>query len=245
MVKEKVKKEKGLGHAKNLIIHMSGEEMEMIAQNIELQNMTILVGKNGVGKSLIMKLTWVLEMIAQLIIKYQGKVSAADLIEGAQFILDKSIPDIKAMAMLGIVFESGAWITLTLLQGKVLNVEYGGFEEITQSTRPVFMSSEMRLFSTIKQYLTLRKMLNGNQEKMLEHYKLYDLMHIEGMITRMPLTVDKQIQSSLEAFDIKGLTLIEFTSDDFIGTFDGNKKVLSQLGNGEQAMINIIVTSGL
>ncbi len=101
-----------------------------------------------------MKLSWVLQMISQLVVLKQP------LKEGAQFIIDKSVPETQMMGTIGLKYNNGAVIKVELLEGKVTGVDYLGFEKIDQPSRCIYMSSEMRLFISIKQYLTLRKLVS-------------------------------------------------------------------------------------
>ncbi len=220
------------GHADSLLLHLSMKDFEMMKQEIELKNLNLLIGANGVGKTLIMKLTWVLNMISQLVVLKQP------LKEGAQFIIDNSVPETQMMGTIGLKYSNGAAIKVELLDGKVTGVDYLGFEKIDQPQKCIYMSAEMRLFSAIKRYCGLRKSIGA--EKMVEHYKLYDVCYIEGLIPKMPLILDKRTRHILESIDVKDLLSIEF-DDEFIGVFKDDKKALSLLGNGHQAIINMII----
>lgn len=216
------------GHANSLIIGMSGP-MEMKSE-IDLNQLNVFIGANGVGKSLIMKLTWCLNMMSQLVVLKQP------LTEGAQFILDKSIPEHNMFGMLGIRFDSGAKLTITVFEGKVQDVSHEGFEKIDKPSKCVYMSADTRLFSSIKRYLDIRKIVG--QEKMLEHYKLYDCMYIESLISRMPITLDNFSKHLLTSVEIDGLESVDFDGD-FIGVFKDDRKSLSTLSSGQQALINM------
>lgn len=225
-----------LGHAKKVRIQMSGP-VEYEDFEIDLNNLTLFTGKNGVGKSLVMKIIWVMGMVGNVIIKKH-----TNLKEATQYIFDKSIPDTETFASLRMEFESGASINIGLQAGKVLLVEGAGFEKITELQSCIYMSSEMRTFNSMKGYLTLRKIVGV--DKTDEHHKLYDILYVEGLIQKMPITFDKEIKEKLKTFE--GIHIpdsVVFEDNDFLGIFDGEKKSLSSLGSGDQSILNMTIGS--
>ncbi len=231
-----------IGHGTSMIISASlGTDTEMVSREISLKNLNILIGTNGVGKSLILKLNWVMNMISNLIV-YQK----TGLEEGAQFILDHSIPESNALGVVGLRYDSGAEVIIHILEGKVVKVEYKGFEKIAQMAKPVFMSSEMRLFSSMKWYLRARKALDVSKPEfilsLVKDFKLYDIMYIEGLINKMPVKCTGQISDMMESISNLDIKEVSFTGDDFeLVTESGDKKPLSLLGNGEQSMLNMLL----
>lgn len=223
---------KSLGHVSSLALGLSGA-LQTEAMVIDLGKLNIFVGANGVGKSLVMKLTWVMQMITQLII---AKVPQAE--QAAQYILDHSVPENGMIGHMILVYESGAMVNVNLLEGQINSLQYRDLEEITEPSSCIYMSSEMRTFNDIKQYLTVRKLVG--MEKMDQHYKLYDIMYVEKLIQRCPVTLDPLSKETLGLLGCENLTSIEFTGDDFVGVFGQEKKSLAYLGAGEQSMINMM-----
>ncbi len=232
---------KPIGHATSVFIDMSGP-IEMPRFELELKNINLFIGTNGIGKSLILKLTWVMNMIACAV---TGDVKGTELIDTAQFILDNSIPETNTCSAFGIKYQSGGMISIIIQGGKVSNVDYTGFEDISQAPTPVFMSTTMRLFSGMKYYFAMRALLpNDPQQRiagLVKDFKLYDIMYIEGLLIRMPYVVDQKLLSMLNKFDMKlDLVSIEFENNDLIGTYgNSDRKSLSLLGNGHQSILNM------
>lgn len=228
------------GHAKTLILHVSGlPGIEMEKMKIDLKDLNILIGQNGIGKSLVMKITWVLNTISQLIAMKQPNIEAQ-----TQYILDHSIPDNGMLGNMSIEYTTGATVTVNLLEGKINGVHWVGFEKINEPTPVIYMSTEMRLFTSIKQYLALRKVLGV--EKMAEHYKLYDIIYVERLIQKAPMSITGVSARSMLQMVNEGsnneLEKVEFSETDFTGVWkDGSRKPLSQLGSGEQAVINMVL----
>ncbi len=239
------KKSKDIGHAVRLTTDLNGG-LNMVNTPIDLNMLNILVGANGTGKTLILKVVWLMNMITQLIIN-----KAPDLESGAQFILDNTIPENKSFGYIRMEYESGAGVELSMLNGGVVGVGHSNIKEGMTMGAPIFLSAAMRLFSSMKWYLRARKDLETSKPEFIatlcKDFKLYDILYIERLIHKMPFKIDHNmipmLSMSEKTADIK---LVEVGDDDFIITDSkGAKYPASHLSNGEQSILNMALGSGL
>lgn len=234
------------------------EPFQATDQSLDITgSLSVMVGQNGTGKTFILILTYILTTICAAVV-YRTPYEI--LKQLAQFTFDHCFDDQNIDGTVGCEFTSGADISVILEKGKVVDVSYNGFENINTATPAVFMSSGMRLFSSIKQYLKLRKMFiqhatnEPTQEEIVQHmlvegeYKLYDVTYIEKLIHKCPIVIPDNIHRVFkEDYDFKE-DIKEFDVDldkcDFY-IIEGNEfastKYASTYGNGHQAVLNMMV----
>ena len=244
---------KKITQIKNITLDIT-KPMPMTAQEIELRMMNVIVGMNGTGKTFIMVTGFVLSQVATVIV--HAKLTGEQLKMSAQFFVDNCFDAKDITGMLSAKFENDAIVRLVLEEGKVVYVYYDDFGAIEDIAPVRYMSSAMRTFSAIKMYLSSRKMAAklalGDQNKiielMVEDFKLFDVMHVEGLIMKMPLKADSRMQEYLADFDIKE-EIEEFGVDldknDFflIEKKDKNKKYMTMMGAGHQSIYNMLLGS--
>lgn len=205
--------------------------------SVELNKLSLMTGANGVGKTFILINCYCISLIACA----EGN---PHIIEMAQYIYDKSFTnqDIDGDVTLTV---DGKNATVTLERGKVKSVEVD--KEI--SAQPIiYMSAAMRLFSAISTYLCMRKMMVGDEkqiiEGMLNTYRLYDVMYIEGLIKKCPIDITPDQDLALERMDITDMVAqigIDLEKCDFYAVTRDGIKWLSTYSNGEQSIINMII----
>lgn len=250
---------KPLGTLKNILFDIdSPMDFET---DINLRELTLMTGLNGIGKSLTLKVTWCINYIAQsyLMAKEQG-LSNFPLLDFAQHAFNKSFDDQDFNGKIEVKFEDDKNdVIIEFDKGKITKFDLNFQPNVISSGMPVFMSTETRTYSNIVKYLILRKSLgikgsmdNTNAhlfEGISDHYKLYDILFIERFITKLqkPLIFTKDLKDALKKFDLRfnvesiGLDLnkpeIYFIDD------KGNVKSITSLSAGEQSIFNIIVSN--
>ena len=236
---------KHLGHIKSLDLNIDAP-LKM-KTNIEMNSLNILVGVNGSGKSLILKLNWILGTIGASAIQLRGS-DPKMLVEVAQFTFDKSFTEQNFNGNITCQFEEGQMM-LILDKGKITSLIPLIPSDVTNGSTPIFMSTTMRLFTQISQYLKLSKLLI-NDEKILEHYMLYDLIYIKHLqhIIGTHYTAPQKLKDFLASFDLAKLEIESFQMNDenvYYTNTKGDQINLASLSNGEQALINMCVAQVL
>jgi len=241
---------KSIGHISHLVINIT-EPLSMNFDHIEMNSLNLYTGKNGTGKTFVLVNVFVLSYIMSAIV--HAKLKGPQLNELAQFTFDKSFDNQNIDGIVGADWVSGAFLRVTLLGGKIHSVVYSGLEEITAAPPATFMSAPMRTFNAIQMYLKLRKVYNidGNHDalmiKLLNDFKLYDVMYLEGLIHKLPKNIpDNILKTFKESYDVKD-DLRTFEVDlekcDFFVTIGDEKqpKYMSTYGSGHQALFNMFL----
>jgi hypothetical protein len=216
-------------------------------QHLELRSLNIMTGLNGSGKSFFLKTAFALCCIGEgvNILKDNSK-----LIQYSQEILEGTFYDFNANGRIGGQFGEAS-LTLIIEEGKVKEFLHSGFEAYDSVGQIKFLSTEMRKFTALNNYLAVRKGFSGPPEQvflyMLEHYRLYDITYVEGLIAKMPIIVDELLKETLKSTFNIGHNIISLGVDldkaQFYACIDTeeNKKNLAHLSAGEQSLINMIV----
>ena len=235
---------------KEMRIHLT-EPLKMDF-DMELNKLMLLVGHNGTGKSLVLKLNWVLSFI--VCTEIEGKTHAAALKlpvppikELTQYTFDKSFDNQNFDGTVGAEFENGT-CSVVLEKGKVKDVMI--FTEAEEAPIPVFMSTSTRTFEDIHRFLAMEKIVG--QQKVLDHYKLYDVLLIQKLKksceTGIPVTA--KIEARLKTFDLHTKNFESFRYDPEQNIFlakikDSNEINLATLSKGEQAIISMLLVTNL
>lgn len=230
---------------------------KITAEDMNVKSLAVLCGQNGVGKSLVMKFIWALSFMAhnRVLMPEQALEHFDEL---CQFTLDNTFIQQTFTGDIGCTFEGQFSINIKLMMGKVVDIVLVGFEEdIVQGfPRPKYMSSNLRLFDAMSHYLALRKAFVGVAKtvdeatlaKLLENYRLYDIMYMEGLIAACPITVKPETSDILQK---------NYDFPDPIDTFDVDLdrcdfgisgpnhffKTTKTLGAGHQAVLNMTIGS--
>ena len=250
---------KSVGHIDKLHIDISSP-IPMKMQDLEIKNLNILVGANGVGKSFILVVGWVFSHLASIISASEKLGLSLNFEEICQFTFDTSFRSKNITGTLACTFQSGANITCILVDGKVKASSYTGFEGMTQVSPATFMSSAMRRFDSMARYLQMRKMVMNSPEvlalhkalqseiiimKMIENYPLYDVLYVEGLIARLPKQISVQELARLKSLGIEE-NIIEYGVDldhcDFYVVLSSTRAKLyisTWFGSGHQALLNM------
>lgn len=267
---------KSIGHLKQIAfdivepLQMRALEMSFDKASKELPailersgNLNILVGDNGTGKTFLLVNAWCLASIANHAIFNRQ----ADYLKGAaQFTYDHSFSRQNITGKITAVFEN-AKVRMLFKKGRVEELKVSGVDRSFNPSLPTFLSSNMRTFESISQYLKVRKriMETINSQfsewdaqikemklfsELIKDFKLYDIAHVESTIKRCPITISKELNESLRTFhdfnnaqDYKLLD-VDLEECDFYVTQGRSKKklYLSTFSKGHQAIFNMFVT---
>lgn len=252
-MEQELKVNKGTGSVQTIYLNLE-KPVKFNKLEIQFNELNLFVGANGVGKSFVMVCVWVLSTLSQTHIV--NPLDLVNAIQTAQYLFDNSFDCKDITGSIGILFTSSAMVQVILDNGIVKDVKLAKFEDINQPVPTIFMSSEMRTFSSISQYLGMRRIYKlgkasvTDREKMYIEmcrvYKLYDVLYIEGLIQKLPIMVKPEIAEALKKFDFKE-TIIEIGLDeekaDFYTLGSSGKKYACTYSKGEQAILNMLITS--
>ncbi len=219
--------------------------------DLEFRELVLFCGKNGTGKSLILKLSWVLGTIMGMsVVKKMllttGMDPKIDIESLSQYTFDKSFDDQNFNGTIGANYEQGS-ISITLEHGKVLSVDVTLAPEVNSCPPTIFMSTNMRTFDQITQYLKIAKIVD-TEDKMTEFYKLYDIAYIKFLQVKLEkgLTATPKFKDTLKQFELEKLELetIEMTDESVYYTnTKGQRLELTTLSKGEQSIINMFLAN--
>lgn len=232
---------RSLGSIETLSLNLDEFKMK---DEINFNKLTLLIGANGTGKTLINVMNWALTTAINIHI-----LTKNDLKDTLNEILSKSV-DTKFTGILRIAFSSNVEMIAELENGNVLKAEV---HNLTDDIIPInikYMSTNMRTFNQINQYIKTKKLLTSvaNADEIFEIYKFYDiylvesyLQHLSGKKT-ISVNCGSDFDEKLEA--IKFLRLNEDETEIEYGIEENGGLVFkstSSLSNGEQSMLNMLV----
>lgn len=244
-----MKKSLNLGHVKNMIVKIDTPiPMDL---DMEFKALCLLVGTNGIGKSLILKLNWVLGTIVGIAVMKKMMIGKGgdidiDIEKLSQYTFDKSFEDQDFNGTIGADYENGS-ILVTLDNGKIISVAINLDPEVTSAPPTIFMSTNMRTFDQIKQYLKIEKMVES-EEQLTDFYKLYDIAYVKFLQNKIGegYVANTKFKNTLKGFDLEKLELesIEMTDESVYYTnAKGQRLDLSTLSKGEQSIINMFLAN--
>lgn len=235
---------KDLGALMKLSIHID-QPMKMNF-DMEFQKLCLLVGMNGSGKSMMLKLHWALETTIVSVIQARKAGQPIETKEVAQYVMDNTFSDQNFNGSIIAYFINGT-LEIALDKGKVVHAGHNIDSEVKDAGVPIFMSANLRKFSEIDKYLKMEKLVGI--EKMTELYRLYDVVFVQQLKAKLTngYKTPKSFKDSMLKFD--GMEKHEFESffieDDSVKFVDksGNKKSISSLSDGEQSLVNMVLAN--
>lgn len=246
-------KKQTLGHITNINIDIDGIMKHM---NITLNSINLFVGQNGVGKTFILIMIWIVSSIATM--SLMG-LPHAHLLAVAKLFLDRSYDDMNFTGKVEADFD-GMSVIFTLDKGIIINLAINKVKDLEPGNMPIFMSKNTRLFSDITRYLKMKKMLgivdmvqtperDVAWEKIAELYKIYDISFMEGVVAKNTggRDVNPQMQVSLKEQIGKDIVKIHYDPDAvefYYEDLSGDKHSLTKMSAGEQALINMYTAHG-
>lgn len=239
---------KTLGHVKNAEFSLE-EPINVKIGSMNFNSLTLLVGTNGTGKTLLNKVIYFATFYAAL--EFALKDNVAHLKEhvselekyNPQFLFDHIFEDPKEFTgNITVHFENGSFYC-NVKEGIISNarLEYDSY--VNASSFPRYLSSTARLFTNVE---TILKAFKIDNDQVLEEYKLYDVMHAKYLEKYALLTSNfsdnliKTFKESYE-FDCVKLTYDEASHKFYYTDSKGVTRKVTSLGAGHQAIINMFV----
>lgn len=246
-----MKPEKPLGQLKSMTIKIDSP-IPLTIDNMEFNKLVLLTGLNGTGKTLIMKLNWTLATVFGVHI-LKGTLPPAiggsmNLEELTQYTFDHSFDDQNFNGMIAAEYDHGN-ISIGIDHGKVLSVNTSMDPQVEYSTPVIYMSTNMRTFEQIKQYLKIRKVVES-EERMVDFYKLYDIAYIKFLQSKIDksYTLSESSKEELKKFDLEKYDIQQvYINDDSVFWINSKDEHtdLSTLSKGEQSMINMLLANSI
>lgn len=227
-----------------ITLHLT-EPMKMDFQDIELNKLTLLTGMNGTGKSFIMKNVWATAMIAS---SYQVSPQSINT-DFAQYIYDNTFSGQNLNGAIWSTMDNGMCVKLGFEKGKVLTCTVTGAEGAKPMSQPVYMSSSMRTFSAMNWYLQERSLITGTMNQKIEGllnkgYKLFDILCIERLIAKMPITVDSVLEETIKPFEIREKIKSFGVEREFFWINDKDERFpMTWFGSGHQSLLNMLLVN--
>lgn len=233
----------------------------------DMNSLSIFIGANGTGKSMILVLTWCINMVVNLYHNYRF-ITEADFHKLSSNIFKWSFKDLNLNGTIEAQYFGDAdnLVQIEFVKGDIVSCKIGGLT--IPSSSPIFMSKQTRTYSDINKYFTIKKSLAPSLMKitsitlrsffkpckelqaLLEIYRVYDIIFMEELSKRliMPHKIDPEISKKYFTSDLaKSIMYIKFDlySRKFVGyTKFGDSKVdLEMLSAGEQSLLNMLSTT--
>lgn len=230
--------------------------------NGDVNDIMIMIGRNGTGKSLMLKLTWAMNMAAMTYIVSRTKTdihgTQAMISNGVQYIFDQTFAANNLTGSITYDWENGS-IYYLFEAGEIIACDYKIPDEVEQATRPIFMSKDMRTFDSIRLYLKMRKALKvpavltvQDTEKfaeLVDTYRLYDIMYVEMLLAkfRTEQKVPQALKYVLVNYDVKDeVDIIGCERDAGVFYYKdtaGKRVDLHTLGAGHQSIFNMFIAN--
>jgi len=234
-------------------IHLENPKLNF--DDITLSNISILVGPNGTGKTMILLNFFATTTIVNFLIT--GKMfdaSSVKTLETAQFVYDTTFNDQNFTGAVKVTFDNNIFISIVLDNGKVMSVEHNLHKELKLFPAIRYMSTDIRSFDNISLYLRLRKTVtkeSGTNDliilnEMLKNYKLPDVTYLELLIKLVPYSLTPKDKEVLLGYGVEKVDSINVDLDvcDFYFTTDTNeRKYLKSYGKGHQSIVNMYIGS--
>ena len=215
--------------------------------DLDIQNLVLLCGANGSGKSLALKLNWIVNMVTLILVKHRSIKTTPFFNDVIQKLFDKSFDAQNFNGTVGADYDSGSTVSIILEKGKVKDVLSYIDCDITEAPTPIFMSTDMRTFESIHRYLAISKSLPKDSDEILNHYKIYDCTYVDLLKTKIgsEFLVTPALENTFKQFDLESKNFESFHYDPDKNIFCIKVKDkpeiidLATFSKGEQSIINI------
>lgn len=243
----------------SISLDIDSPDLKIKALDIEFKKISIFIGKNGSGKTLLFKMLYAMNQIANLHLYNESLPKGATINDLALYPIKTCIRDINFDFSMGIRYSNTSTLDVRFKDGKVVACTASLVKD-HEYVKMKFLSSKMRLFSAADMYLSFRALHDPSNPKQLtpeimskltETYDLFDIDAIENYIIRSPIDVS---QIDYICYDdtpegtpkIKPQTItVDLQNKSFNVTFDnGVTRKLQTLAAGEQAVI-MMTTLGI
>jgi hypothetical protein len=257
-----------MAHLDKVTIQLEGNTgFNLSIKDMQMNELNLLCGTNGTGKSFILRQTFILGFIGQT---YHNSVLAGaplDLAELANFVVSRTFIEPDFTGLVEGQFTNDAFIEYRMDKGVVIECHVANVDKDTKPFPGIkFLSAEMRTFDDISSYLRMRKRIAPSMEKQLDEaklkelcdeFKIYDVIQIEGFINATPVTYSSLID--FEGYGIKNppKTIdVDLDKCDFFfeeegdvlnspgpGRAEGKRRYARTYSKGEQSLFNMFAAN--
>lgn len=236
MLKKKLIKE--LGQMTQLNVDI--DQPMKLKTDLDMNGLNLYVGKNGSGKSLILKMTWALATIMVFRIN-RSKSTETEMLQIAQYVWDNTFEDNNFNGLVGALHPGGK-VSIGFKNGKIESLLIDVDESIVDAPAPLFLSVTMRTFDEVERFFKLQDKIGV--DSMPEYYRLYDSVYAHKLKQSFEsgITVNKEIEEMLLKFELDRYDIKSFgyKNEKFIYTNSkGEDKFVSSLSKGEQSLLNM------
>jgi hypothetical protein len=225
---------------------------------VEYRMLTLMTGMNGTGKSLVLKFTWCLNLLANCHIVAKLHLKEFDPRKEMQFIIDSCFDEPDFTGRIETYHENGT-VKIQIQGGIVIDAELDIDEDVNPEGPIIYMSNATRKFDDIVTYMKFKKHIGitaGIQHlsqddilKLCSMYKLYDMLFMEQAIPKFDgFVITEELKKTLEETlrtlpDIQKLKVDYEKPDILMVDSRDNTSSITKLSAGEQSYLNMIINS--
>lgn len=219
--------------------------LNMKLSSMDLNNVNLICGQNGTGKSMINKLIYFSSMVTYMHIEGSLKqIEGVEMRDKIQFVFNGVFDMPKELSgYLKCEFERGQF-ECHFMMGEIMTGHFTCKPEVKYASYPKYLSTVTRNFTAIEAILDYSKMADPTQ--LVSKYKLYDVMAC-GMLDQFARSISDMPAEVIEHFKNFELDIIRLEVDDndkFLATNSlGRKVYATSLSNGHQALLIMILSS--
>ena len=246
-----------------MLINLKCEIQELFGGgkiDIGFNKINTYVGKNGTGKTVLLKLAWFGTYItSNKILEERGFLPQNSIQEDfVNHTISKVFDEVDFNGKMVFTFENNLTTTLIFEKGICIDITFSNLTKENKVTNILFMSKELRLFTELVRYLKLRKRVNGTErimspaafEEILNDYKIYDALAVEHLLQNLPLEFSEMISKVLvENYDFKkNPTRLEVnleTCSFLLEYSDNTTENVLKLGAGHQSILNMFAMNSI
>lgn len=240
---------KSSGHLMKCTIKL--EQPKFNFENMDFNKLCILVGQNGSGKSLLLKFNWLFSSILQFVVSYKTMTND-ELKKHFTFLFEHSFDKNDFTGEFTMYFENAT--VYTKMKNGVIELFSCDLDpEVEDSVTPIFMSKNTRTYDDIVKYMKIKKMFTTGElteeslNKLLEFYKIFDILFIESMLKKINgrIISKKQAEKLSKSFSgmkhIEGTVHVDHTNCTIFCTNEEKKESIDfcTLSAGEQSILNM------
>lgn len=246
---------KQLGHIKSATIKID-EPFKFNFDKLETNAINLLVGTNGVGKSVYLKINWMVATYMNYMLIAADNNVPFNGTEMLHFLMTNTFTKCPMTGVIKMTFENGEF-EAEFKDGSVVSVNTDTRPDIKGGAAPIYMSTTMRMFTDIVQYMRMKKLLGipkgmpneADLTKLLELYRMYDISYVEGLLhylennltEKFLLDFNTHIKLFDDKFSVKDFQVNHELGDITYCDATGSDISLTSLGNGHQALINMVM----
>ena len=246
-----------------MLINLKCEIQELFGGgkiDIGFNKINTYVGKNGTGKTVLLKLAWFGTYItSNKILEERGFLPQNSIQEDfVNHTISKVFEEVDFNGKMVFNFENNLTTTVIFEKGICIDITFSNLTKENKVTNILFMSKELRLFTELVRYLKLRKRVNGTErimspaafEEILNDYKIYDALAVEHLLQNLPLEFSEMISKVLvENYDFKkNPTRLEVnleTCSFLLEYSDNTIENVLRLGAGHQSILNMFAMNSI